>query len=309
MKKLESLHIINGDASLDAFESANFPGQVIIWREILSEGPVIGSLPEEEFWQKRKQYILETYNETTEHYKLKVLDALDKLNIANVFFEVILWFDADLMCQINLLYLLNKLSRLKPAVVSICSPEAGRNIAQFNPEELHRLFENRQVQSQEQLQQAEKVWQLYAGPDPMQLQRYLQAHDILEPYLKYALQLHLQRFPDCENGLGKHETEILRLVKAGATTELLVMEKFWEKHLYNFGFGDMQLVNILKRMQPTLIDPQEPLKLTSLGEAVLNGKKRFKAAPYWLGGVLIDPDKGWCYHTAENLLRPAINLA
>lgn len=300
------MHIINGDASLDAFEAANFPGQVLVWREILSEGPVIGSLPEQEFWQKRKQFILENYHETTEHYKLKVLDVLDKVNVANAFFEVTLWFDADLMCQVNLLYLLNKLHQVKPAVVSVCTPAAGKNISEFSPEELHHLFENRQVQSEEQLQQAEKVWQLYAGPNPMQLQHYLQTHDILEPYLKQALQLHLQRFPDCNSGLGKHEAEILKQVKAGATTELQVMEKFWEMHLNDFGFGDLQLIDTIKRMQPQLITPQEPLRLTPSAENILNGKEKYNAAPHWLGGVLHEPEKGWCYDTSEKLLKPAL---
>ena len=114
MKKLPTLHILNGDATLPAFTAAKLPGQVLVWREILSQGPAIAGIPEETFWLKRQAYINSTYGETAASYKQKVLDEILRLEAAGAFFEVVLWFDSDMMCQVNLFYLLHRMHQLQP---------------------------------------------------------------------------------------------------------------------------------------------------------------------------------------------------
>ena len=308
MKKLPSLHILNGDASLKAFEKADFPGQVLIWREVLSEGPAPGMLPEHEFWQKRQHYICGTYHESTENYQQKVLKELGKLDNAHAFFEVILWFDADLMCQVNLLYLLQKLSKAKPSVVSVCTPEAGKNVGYLSAEELHRLFENRQMQTEEQLKQASQLWQLYAAPDPMQLQNYLLQHELLLPNMGEALNLHLKRFPDCTSGLSRPETILLELIEAGANTVQLLMQRFWEKQP-GYGFGDLQLQRILERLQPDLVSEAPTLQLTKPAQQILRGNAAFTPVQKWLGGVQVKPETTWCYSKKKEQLVIQENLA
>ncbi|MEJ8800443.1 DUF1835 domain-containing protein [Pontibacter sp. H249] len=308
MKKLPSLHILNGDATLPVFEKANFPGQVLVWREVLSEGPAIGIIPEHEFWQHRQKYICETYQESTENYKQKALSALSKLDNAHAFFEVILWFDSDLMCQVNLLYLLQKLSQVKPAVVSVCTPEAGKSIGYLTSEELHRIFENRQMQTQEQLQQAKQLWQLYASPDPLQLQNYLLQHKLLLPDTGDALHLHLRRFPDCTSGLSHPETVLLELIESGADTFELMMQRFWKKEP-GYGFGDSQLQHILERLQPDLISKAPNLQLTKLAQQILRGNAAFTPVPKWLGGTQVKPGTKWCYSKKKEQLVIQENLA
>jgi hypothetical protein len=34
------LHVLNGDATLNVFERTSFEGDIMVWREVLSEGPV-----------------------------------------------------------------------------------------------------------------------------------------------------------------------------------------------------------------------------------------------------------------------------
>ncbi|WP_460879547.1 DUF1835 domain-containing protein [Pontibacter rugosus] len=142
MKKLPTLHILNGDASAPAFESTNLAGQVLIWREILSEGPVPVTLPAPAFWQARQSYITTTFGESAPKYKEKVLDVVEKLNeTSSSFFEIVLWFDADLMCQVNLLYLLQHLSQNRAGIISVCTPAPGSQIALLKPDELAQLME------------------------------------------------------------------------------------------------------------------------------------------------------------------------
>lgn len=304
MKKLPTLHILNGDASLDAFRNTEIQGQVLIWREILSEGPAVSALPENEFWQMRQQYITTTYKEPTEAYKVKVLNEVRKLDQVKAFFEVVLWFDAEMMCQVNLMYLLHKLNQQKPALVSICTPDNLQNIGLLPKDKLQELFTNRTVTQEEELQQATTLWHLYAGPDPSALQEYLSKKEIKLPYLEQALKLHLARFPSCTNGLSKPQQVLLQLMKTESLSLNQLMTKFWQEHPA-FGLGDWQLQMLLQTMQPVLVTEQEPLELTAHGLEVLKQNALFKQwveQEQWLGGVKLRWDTHWCYDNQEGLI-------
>jgi hypothetical protein len=303
MKKIPTLHILNGDASLPAFSAAKIPGQVLVWREVLSEGPAVATVPEQEFWKIRQTYITSAYHEPAAAYKKKVLDELSKLEAAGAFFEVVLWFDVDLMCQINLLYLLFRLHQIKPALVSVCTPEPYINLAQLQPEALLQLFDERQQLIAAQLEQAHTVWQLYAGPDPMRLQRHLQQHELHLPHLRQALLVHLSRFPECSSGLGLTEKLLLQLLNEGADSEERLMQKFWQ--LYpEFGFGDTQLLHMLKKLQPELVQKKnEKIELTEVGAQVLAGKAAYSTKSHWLGGARVGAKNPWCYDVMEQQLQ------
>jgi hypothetical protein len=296
MKQFPSLHIINGDASLQAFQSAKLLGQQMVWREILSEGSVLASSSEAEFWMNRKDFITSNFNESAEEYKRKVLDELAKLEQAGSFFEVILWFDTDLMCQINLLYLLHKLYKLEPNTVSICTPKAGTNIASLSESKIHKLFESRVQLNKDQLAQAAKFWQLYASPEPIELQSSLERENTLPASIHAALRLFFHRFPDCKTGLSQPETIILNLIRNGAKSNSELIHQFSEQYPA-YGFGDLQVLEILNRLQPDLIQGRENLQLSFFGERVLEGIATATPKQRWLGGTKIDTSGHICFNS------------
>ncbi|MCC9165510.1 DUF1835 domain-containing protein [Pontibacter harenae] len=304
MKKLSTLHILNGDASLKAFKEASIPGHVMVWREVLSEGPAIDALPEKEFWERRQKFISSAYSVPETDYKEKVLDELQKLETASSFFEVVLWFDRDMMCQINLLYILHRLHQKAPNIVSICSPPAGQSIALKQKEELGQLFENRQQFNAESLAQAHQLWKLYAGPNPLQLQAFVQKQELVFPAMQQALRLHFQRFTCCTNGLSSPQQLLLQLVCQGYDTEEKLMQQFW-KEAPGYGYGDWQIQLLVSQLQPTLIIQQAPFKLTTEGTAVLQQQSVYTAwlgTGMWLGGVMLKPDTPWCFDAEEGIL-------
>lgn len=301
MKKLPTLHILNGDASLPAFEAAKIPGQILVWREVLSEGPVFATLPEHEFWQKRQEFITETYGEPPANYRQKVQDEVEKLEGAGAFFEVVLWFDADLMCQVNLLYLLQHLQQRKPPVVSVCTPEAEQQVALLEPEAMQQLMESRRQLSEEELEQAKHLWQLYASPNPLELQLYLQQLPVPTPQLEQALRLHLHRFPSCTDGLSQPERLLLQLINQGATTLPELLQQFG-KQAPGYGFGDLQLQQLLFRLQPDLVQAREPLSLSFFGERVLESYATFTPKAHWLGGVEVKGHCPYCFDSEKNML-------
>ena len=104
------LHILNGDATANLFKETGLPGQVLVWREILAEGPATQTPDEKAFWRQRQEYITQSYQETTQNYHLKVLTELNRLQqLCRQQDEIILWFEHDLICQVNLVYYCNGL--------------------------------------------------------------------------------------------------------------------------------------------------------------------------------------------------------
>ncbi|WP_242929326.1 DUF1835 domain-containing protein [Pontibacter vulgaris] len=304
MKKLPSLHILNGDASIPAFKAASLPGEVIVWREVLSEGPAIYTLPEEEFWRKRQEFITSSYNSSAEEYKTKVLDEVKKLKEAHAFFEVILWFDADLMCQVNLLYLLQLLYHQKVRIVSICIPFEDKNISYLKPEQIRELFDNRMQLQPEQLEHTDTLWRLYAGPDPMALQNYLQQHAGSLPLLYNALNLHLKRFPAINTSINHAQMVLLQAIAEGYTPQKALMQQFWKLE-HGYGFGDYQLLDLLESLQPELVSTTEPFILTEQGKLVATAKQKYKRwleHKPWLGGVQLSAHSPWFYDAEKSQL-------
>ncbi|QCR21492.1 DUF1835 domain-containing protein [Pontibacter sp. SGAir0037] len=303
MKKLPSLHILNGDASIPAFEAAKLPGQVLVWREVLSEGPVGPHASEKEFWQKRQAFITAAFAESAEGYRHKVLDELPKLQEAPTFFEVVLWFDADLMCQVNLLYLLQRLSRQHIPRICLCTPAPGKNIGLLDAEEVQALFQERLLVTEALLAQARELWELYAGSNPLQLQDYLKQQQLL-PRMAEALTLHLTRFPVCETGISLPHQYLLQAVQQGTTTLQALLQHFSE-HYPGYGFGDYQLKSLLQELQPELVTQHEPYQLTQAGQQVIAGQKKYTR---WLqqhagfGGVSHASAMPYCYKQEEAVL-------
>src|SRR5476651_2403611 len=103
------LHILNGDATLQGFKQTGLEGDVMIWREAFSAGPLIADVTSAGFWLARSEWICTGFNESPEGYQRNMLDQLALLN--DPYDEINLWFEYDLHCQANLLGVLNYLSR------------------------------------------------------------------------------------------------------------------------------------------------------------------------------------------------------
>ncbi|MBK9488450.1 MAG: hypothetical protein IPO07_06440 [Haliscomenobacter sp.] len=71
-------HILNGDSLAHTFAQSNIPGELIICREALIDGPVqANSL--DTFWGIRASYIAQTYGEQRDRYYQNVVSEMDKM--------------------------------------------------------------------------------------------------------------------------------------------------------------------------------------------------------------------------------------
>jgi hypothetical protein len=79
----------------------------LVWREILSEGPIVDHTLPANLCQARQHYLTQTYQEDAATYVIKVTTKVKLLETYPQHEEVISWFEHDLLCQVNLLYILH----------------------------------------------------------------------------------------------------------------------------------------------------------------------------------------------------------
>src|ERR1700722_3381456 len=145
------LHILNGDSTAQTFAETGLEGDVLVWREVLSEGPLIENITSAEFWRGRLEWISKTFDEA--HYQQNVLNELARLE--DPYDEINLWFEFDLHCQVNMLgvmnYIQQKTDLSRPAIYLICpddypGKEDFRGIGELNAGELEYLYDNIRTQ-------------------------------------------------------------------------------------------------------------------------------------------------------------------
>jgi len=111
------VHILNGDNLQQTLQAENF----LIVREMLVEGPLKAD-SWESFFQKREIYLAKTYSISSEEYQKKSVSEFEKIKQIASHSEVYLWFDYDLFCFVNLLFVVSVLGRNKTIKLFLVRP-------------------------------------------------------------------------------------------------------------------------------------------------------------------------------------------
>src|SRR5882672_1234207 len=96
------LHVANGDHSLSILLAAGLPGNVIAWSDVLDQGP-LGSEPATPEFRLARARWLEEHGAGSLPEVNAQLEAWDAALQAPAD-ERVLWFEADLTCQLALLH-------------------------------------------------------------------------------------------------------------------------------------------------------------------------------------------------------------
>jgi hypothetical protein len=96
------LHVANGDHALSVLRGAGLPGEVIAWSDVLDQGPVRGEPGTPEFREMRAEWLAESGAGALAHVRAQ-LETWDAA-LRTAADEPVLWFEADLTCQLALLH-------------------------------------------------------------------------------------------------------------------------------------------------------------------------------------------------------------
>ncbi|MBK0380248.1 DUF1835 domain-containing protein [Mucilaginibacter segetis] len=251
------LHILNGDATLNGFRETRLEGDVLVWREILSEGPLLKNVASADFWQQRSEWICSFFKETPQNYHNNMIVQLEKLH--EPFQEINLWFEYDLNCQVNLLgamMLISQQTNLSaPGVYLICPNEFPgvedfRGLGELNGEQQEYLFDNIRVQLGEfDFTLATEAWGIYISGDAILLEKWLLQTTFWGNMhlLKAAMAAHLKRLQINEKGLNYIQQTLLDIYINGAHTNNEIYHAFLKTEKI-YGMGDMEINLYLRQL-------------------------------------------------------------
>jgi hypothetical protein len=281
---------------------ANIPGRHIPFRETLITGPVRSGLTAHEWIEERARFLSENYDQNLLRSRTDLLDQELLLDHARREDEVVLWFEHDLFCLINFLYLLGRLGKARHLSIVWCPNPLGT----MDEEELFKVFDSRAAAQPSMLRTAASAWEAYTSEEATALNRFI-ADSTDFAFLREGFRLHGSRFPSTRNGLGEVEKRAMEGIAAGATDFLSLFTRFDEAPP-RFGFGDGEFLRHLRRLAscavpmitisevPGETPPKALFALTPAGQTVLDGKADFvdlNNASLWLGGAHLTRERMW----------------
>lgn len=327
------LHIHNGDSTANTLTEFGFPGEHRAFQEVLMEGPAPADLSFEEWINVRAQFLADDYELADEKCEKGLREQEAWLSKFSEHEETILWFEHDLFCQINLIYLLDWFSKQRKGETRlslICVGEfAGvedfRGLGQLTGEQLASMFDSRHEVTDSEFELSRRAWAAYRASDPTDIARFVDGDTADMPFLGKALRLHLARFPSVKNGLGRVENEALGLVSNGAVDFKHLFPKFAAAHP-TYGLGDSQFWCALKRIADASDPPirinfpdnakhtlnpnsyhHASFEITQTGRSILAGEKDFidlNGIDLWLGGVHLVDGAVWRWDESNGLMSP-----
>lgn len=301
------LHITNGDSFTARLNSLDLKGDIITWREMLCEGKTLTNVGSENFWKTRFDFLHKNYKVSKSWFIEKTLKEYRSLCNHKQQDEIVLWFEYDLFCQINMLAVLSwlKTHRKYAQISLVCSGNEDETDKMYGLNDLTdgqllKLYENKTILKQDDIEYADYVWQLYCSDNPIRLENLSDFSNYRFDYLSDAVETHLHRFPSIRNGLNEMENNILRLAVEKKPKN---KREFLGTILENqglLGFGDTQYERAISRLRP-LFSTFNPVRLTKKGKEILEGKTSYYSSlqddEVYLGGAL---KYNFLYNTTNN---------
>ncbi len=276
------LHITNGDTTTNRIQKLNFQGNIITWREMLCEGKTPVDVGSENFWKTRFYFLKSSYKVSKQRFIDYTVKEYRSLCNQKEQDEIVLWFEYDLFCQINMLAVISWLKRYRKGrqISLICCGEINNqeklfSLNELTNSELKELYNNRTQLTKDDIEYADYIWQLYCSDNPLQLESASKINiNTTFNYLEKALKSHLLRFPSVNNGLNHLENNILKTVKNNPFKSKIELVNKLLRNQEIYGFGDIQHLNKVNGLKK-LFSSFNPVKLNKIGKQVLENQTNY----------------------------------
>ena len=297
----KTLHILNGDSTLDKFKVSGISGDTYVWKEVLSEGPVDTEFASDSFWHQRNEYMTRAFGlKTGEYFEVGQKPFQDMAQSVSEYSEIVLWFEYDLFCQINMIALIHWLNKAdyKGTASLVCAGKIDGSdklyaLGEIKTEDYQKLFDSRLKIGSREFDYANDIYEVYTSNLPEDLFNFVLMPFAELPYLPAALESHFKRFPSVQTGLTEIEEQLIAFIQEGTLDRTKLIGKMlrWQE---SQGFGDLQYANILDRLKP-LFEDFDTLKLKKAIDASLIDRR------YYLGGANVNE---WLWDQEQETLIP-----
>ena len=278
------MHVTNGDSTVMSLRETMPGDEIIAWRDALHEGPV-PDVPPAELRRIRAGFLGADVEE---------LAARDRALTAHD--EYVLWFEADLYDQLQLIQILAMLEVPTERITLICIGEYPGiahfgGLGELDAEQLGGL--SGAPLTEAALDYARRAWDVFRAPEPTGLGAIAPNAELR--FVAEAFDRLAREYPSTRDGLSLTERRILAAVAAGAETAGDVFVRAGARETRPF-LGDtwcFDRINRLAGAQHPLLSTS-PLRLTDAGRRVLDGDADHVALngiDRWIGGVHLQADR------------------
>jgi hypothetical protein len=322
-----SLHVTNGDITVDLLRRAGLARDALAWADVLHEGPVPAGLDDAGLRRARAEFIAGA-DGVDAGPVLRRFAERDRALATGRAGEYVLWFEADLYDQLQIAQILAALGDLGVAagrVTLVCIGEYPGiahfgGLGELEPEQLPGLLAAATVLTADALDLGAAAWAALRAPDPGGLGRIAASRSRELRFLGEAFDRLAREYPSTRDGLSLTERRTLAATPADGATAGTVFARLGEREARPY-LGDLFFFRILARLArarvPLLeLDPPDGevvvgtrLRPTPAGSRVLRGEADHVALngiDRWIGGVhLHGPEALWRWDEGtESLTAP-----
>ncbi|WP_417888005.1 DUF1835 domain-containing protein [Zunongwangia sp.] len=281
MKENKALHIIHGDSLADNFSKLALEGEKIIWREMLCEGPTSEEVGTDAFFKMRQDFLKEYYGVSNEDYQHGFVDEFKRFQAIEDYDHIVLWFEFDLFCHINLLAAVYYFTNFKKQVpvYLVCSKKLKGEksltpLSHLNTAHLLQHFKQKILLTEKDLEVSNFMWELYCSNDPQLLKLQIKTKTNFE-YLSSSIRAHIERFPNSITGINSLERNILRLIDLHTISNETQLLGYALEYQGYYGYADIQMQRVLQQLAIFYTLADNRIVLTEAGQQVLDKKKNF----------------------------------
>lgn len=276
----KKLHIVNGDCTAEILRKTTLDGDILVWREMLCEGPICKEVGSDDFWMNRYDFFQKELGVSKLEYFDKSIKEIVQLEDISSYSEVVLWFEFDLFCQVNLMalcsYLLQNF-RKDIGYKLVCTgwvkgKDRLQSLSDFKLNEFEALYDNSLNISKSNLEFAEQCWSIYAENNIEKLKEFnFNKQRSKFVYFQKAIDQHLLRFLD-ENGMNQINNKILEIINNEPLTEKDIVRNLliWQADETVYGFGDLQYFQYLNKLKKYYEIVESKYFLNKLGKSIFN---------------------------------------
>lgn len=279
MIKEKTLHITNGDSLTNYLKELDFAGDFLTWQEMLCEGPTEIKIDTESFFNKRKVFLNEFYD--IEINESEYVSEIQKLDHLENYKGIVLWFEYDLFCHINLVAVISLLQQkqTKQPLYLVCSGRipSGKNLkglSELSSGQLFSHYDKKVKLTAEDIDIAVSVWKTYCGKDHNLLRHYITQKSSFK-YLSNCLKAHLERFPDLKSGLDIIEENILTIIRDQNIKSRNHLLGYALNYQGYYGYADIQLSRIIDKLSIFFSEDGKKITLNRKGHEALLGQHNF----------------------------------
>jgi hypothetical protein len=273
----KTLHITNGDSLNNRLLDLDIKGDFAVWREMLCEGKTTYTIGDSNFIDTRSSFLETDYDIKDTNYHDKFISQLEIIKNWNAYDEIILWFEYDLFCHINMMACISYLTQVgcKKPLFLVCSGRVSgekdlKGLPELTDNQLQDHYQNKKALTKNDQLLSDQIWRLYCSDDHLKLQPIL-AKDSSFIYLSNCISAHKKRFPEEQSGLNTLELHILKLIKKHQITSERQLCGYVLTYQGYYGYGDMQVFKMIKRLRSYFEEQEGYFVVNEKGECALNG--------------------------------------